>query len=226
MNLVLGCILAYVASQLLIAFWFSRRNRNEEDFLLAGRSLGPWMTMFAVFATWFGAETCIGAAGEAYSHGLSGVIADPFAYTLGIVLTGLFFAAALWKRGLLTLADLFRNRYGAGVERLTALIMIPASVMWAAAQVRAFGQVLSSVSELGLFVAITFAAAVVIAYTVTGGMWANAVTDLVQGIVMVAGILVLGAVFVAGGGLDHLAALPPERFSRSECSVLLKIWPP
>ncbi len=212
MNLVLGCILAYVASQLLIAFWFSRRNRNEEDYLLAGRSLGPWMTLFAVFATWFGAETCIGAAGEAYAHGLSGVIADPFAYTLGIILTGLFFAAALWKRGLLTLADLFRDRYGTGVERLTALIMIPASVMWAAAQVRAFGQVLSSVSELGLFVAITFAAAVVIAYTVTGGMWANAVTDLVQGIVMVAGILLLGAVFVAGGGLEHLAALPPERF--------------
>jgi len=212
MNLVLGCILAYVASQLLIAFWFSRRNRNEEDYLLAGRSLGPWMTMFAVFATWFGAETCIGAAGEAYSHGLSGVIADPFAYTLGIILTGVFFAAALWKRGLLTLADLFRNRYGAGVERLTALIMIPASVMWAAAQIRAFGQVLSSVSELGLFVAITFAAAVVIAYTVTGGMWANAVTDLVQGIVMVVGIVVLGVVFVAGGGLEHLATLPPERF--------------
>ena len=47
MTLVLGCILGYVASQLLIAFWFSRRNASEEDYLLAGRSLGPWMTMFA-----------------------------------------------------------------------------------------------------------------------------------------------------------------------------------
>jgi Na+/proline symporter len=211
-NLVLGCILAYVAAQLLIAFWFSRRNTSEEDYLLAGRSLGPGMTLFAVFATWFGAETCIGAAGEAYQHGLSGVISDPFGYTIGIILTGLFFAAALWKRGLLTLADLFRKRYGGGVERLTALIMIPATVMWAAAQIRAFGQVLSSVSELGLFFAITFAAAVVIAYTVVGGMWANAVTDLVQGIVIVAGLVLLGAVFAASGGFDHLAALPPERF--------------
>jgi len=211
-NLVLGCVLAYVTSQLLIAFWFSRRNASEEDFVLAGRSLGPWMTLFAVFATWFGAETCIGAAGEAYQHGLSGVISDPFGYTLGIVLTGAFFAAALWKRGLLTLADLFRNRYGVGVERLTALIMIPATVMWAAAQIRAFGQVLSSVSEIGLFVAITFAAVVVITYTVVGGMWANAVTDLVQGLVIVAGLLLLGAVFVAIGGFDTLAALPPERF--------------
>lgn len=212
MNLVLVCILAYVASQLLVAFWFSRRNRNEEDYLLAGRSLGPWMTTFAVFATWFGAETCIGAAGEAYHRGLSGVIADPFGYAIGIALMGLFFAAALWKRGLVTLADLFRNRYGGGVERLAALIMIPGSVMWAAAQVRAFGQVLSSTSELGLFAAITFAAAVVILYTVVGGMWANALTDLVQGIVLVAGVLVLGGVFIASGGLEHLAQMPPQRF--------------
>jgi Na+/proline symporter len=213
MTLVLGCILAYVASQLLIAFWFSRRrNRTEEDFVVAGRSLGPWMTLFAVFATWFGAETCIGAAGQAYGRGLSGVLSDPFGYTVGILITGLLFAAALWKRGLLTLADLFRNRYGTGVERLAAIIMIPSSLMWAAAQVRAFGQVLSSVSELGLFVAITFAAAVVIAYTVTGGMWANAVTDFVQGIVLVLGLLVLGIAFATAGGFDHLAALPPERF--------------
>lgn len=213
MNPVLGCILAYVATQLLIAWWFSRRrNRTEEDFVVAGRSLGPWMTLFAVFATWFGAETCIGAAGQAYERGLSGVLSDPFGYTAGIVLTGLLFAVALWKRGLLTLADLFRNRYGAGVERLAAIIMIPSSLMWAAAQIRAFGQVLSSVSELGLFIAITFAAAVVIAYTVTGGMWANAVTDLVQGIVMVLGLLALGVVFVSIGGLEQIAAQPPERF--------------
>ncbi|MGH8481171.1 MAG: sodium:solute symporter family transporter, partial [Nevskiaceae bacterium] len=213
MNLVLGCILAYVGSQLLIAFWFARRrNRTEEDYVVAGRSLGPWLTLFAVFATWFGAETCIGAAGQAYQRGLSGVLSDPFGYTLGIILMGTLFAAVLWKRGLLTLADLFRNRYGTGVERLAALIMIPSSLLWAAAQVRAFGQVLSSVSELGLFVTIPFAAAVVIAYTVTGGMWANAVTDFVQGIVLVLGLLMLGIVFVAAGGFDHLAALPPERF--------------
>lgn len=212
MNLVLACVLGYVATQLLIAFWFSRRSASEEDFLLAGRSLGPGMTLFAVFATWFGAETCIGAAGEAYERGLSGVVSDPFGYTVGILLTGALFASALWKRKLVTLADLFRNRYGGGVERLTALIMIPATVMWAAAQIRAFGQVLSSVSELGLFVAITFAAAVVVAYTVIGGMWANAVTDLVQGVVLVAGLLLMGVVFALSGGFEKLAQLPPERF--------------
>ncbi len=212
MNLVLGCILAYIVSQLFFAFWFSRRVRTESDYLLAGRSLGPWLGTFSVFATWYGAETCIGAAGEAYSQGISGVLADPFGYTLGVVIFGLFFAASLWRRGLVTMADLFRDRYGAGVERVSALVMIPTSVMWAAAQIRAFGQVLASVSEFGLLAAITIAAVVVVAYTAIGGMWADAITDLVQGLVLIAGIVGLFVVFVLIGGFDALAAQPPQRF--------------
>lgn len=211
MNIVLVCIMLYILSQLALAFWFSRRNRNEEDYLLAGRALGPWMGTFTVFATWFGAETCIGAAGEAYDSGLSGVISDPFAYTIGIVVTGLFFASTLWKRGLVTLADLFRQRYSTGVETFSSIIMIPGSVLWAAAQIRAFGQVLASASELGLLAAITMAAAVVIAYTAVGGMWADAVTDLMQGIVMILGVLGLLVVFLSIGGVDALQALPPEK---------------
>ena len=78
MDWALGSVLLYIVAQLGIAFWFSRRNRNEVDYLLAGRRLGPWMATFTVFATWFGAESCVGAAGEAYAHGISGVIADPF----------------------------------------------------------------------------------------------------------------------------------------------------
>jgi len=224
MDWVLACVLLYIVAQLGIAFWFSHRNRNEVDYLLAGRSLGPWMATFTVFATWFGAETCVGAAGEAYAHGISGVIADPFGYSAGIVLSGLLFAGLLWKRGIVTLADLFRQRYGIGVERLAAIIMIPGSVMWAAAQIRAFGQVLASASDLGLLSAITLAAAVVIAYTAIGGMWADAVTDLVQGIVLIAGVLALGAVFVSLGGLREIAALPAPRFDpmhgRSALSAL------
>lgn len=213
MNLVLSCILVYLVLQLAIAFAFARRNRNEEDYLLAGRSLGPWMATFTVFATWFGAETCIGAAGEAYSAGLSGVLADPFGYTLGIIFMGLIFAAALWRKGLVTLADLFRRRYGIGVERLATLVMLPSSIMWAAAQVRGFGQVLSSVSEIGLLLSITLAAGVVIAYTAVGGMWADAVTDLVQGIVLIAGVLGLFAIFVGLGGLNEIAQLPPAKIA-------------
>lgn len=211
MNIVLVSIFAYILSQLVFAFWFAKRSRNEEDYIVAGRSLGPWMATFSVFATWYGAESCIGAASEAYAHGLSGTLADPFAYAFGIVVVGMFFAASLWKRGLLTLADLFRNRYNLGVARLAAIIMIPGSILWAAAQVRAFGQVLASASEMSLMVAIATAAIVVVAYTAIGGMWSNAVLDLIQGVVLLLGVMGLFVVFIQVGGLQAVASLPPER---------------
>lgn len=204
MNWILIALLGYVVLQLLVVFLMARKPQSESDYLLAGRSLGPWLAVFSVFATWFGAETCIGATAEAYAGGLAAVAADPFGYAIGIVAMGLFFAAALRKRGLLTLADLFRNRWGAGIERLAALVMIPSSLLWAAAQVRAFGQVLASVSDLSFFAATGLAAFVVIAYTAVGGMWADAWTDLVQGLVMIVGLVVLLVAFSMIGGFETL----------------------
>lgn len=213
MNWILFSILAYIVSQLVLAFVVSRRPKTETDYLLAGRSLGPWLGTFTVFATWFGAESCVGAAGEAYKYGLSGVITDPFGYALGLVLMGALIAIPLWKRGLVTLADLFHRRYGPGVERFAAIVMIPTSVLWAAAQVRAFGQVLASASDLGIFAAITLAAFVVIAYTAVGGMWADAVTDLLQGIVLIVGVAALAIALAFNGGIEVFKHLPAERLS-------------
>lgn len=211
MNAILASVLVYIALQLAFAWRMSRRVHNETDYLIAGRKLRPWMATFTVFATWFGAETCIGAAGEAYRNGLSGVKVDPFGYALGIILTGLLIGAALWRRRLVTLADLYRQRYGIGVERLAAIIMIPSSLLWAAAQIRAFGQVLAASSELGVALAITLAAVVVIIYTASGGMWADATTDLVQGTVLILGLLVIFALFLREDGVAQISALPLER---------------
>jgi hypothetical protein len=65
-------------------------------------------------ATWFGAETVVGAAGNAYRDGVSVASAEPFGYGLCLVLMGLIFAVPLWRRGLTTLADLFRERWSVG----------------------------------------------------------------------------------------------------------------
>ncbi|HXG27337.1 MAG TPA: sodium:solute symporter family protein [Nevskiales bacterium] len=211
MNLLVVCILVYVLLQLAIGYWASRGIKTEQDYLLAGRNLGPGLTLFTVFATWFGAETCVGSAGEAYAGGLAAVTTDPFGYALGILVAGLFFAAPLWRRKLTTLADLFRERYGVGVERLAAILMVPTSLLWAAAQIRAFGQVLTASSDLEVNVAITVATAVVVIYTTLGGMLADALSDLLQGVVLIVGLVALGAiVLVAGGGWEKLGALSGE----------------
>jgi solute:Na+ symporter, SSS family len=119
-------------------------------------------------------------------------VADPFGYAACIILTGLIFAVPLWRLKLTTIADLFRLRFDASVERTAVLLMVPTSLFWAAAQIRAFGQVLSSASELEIEIAVGIAAAVVILYTMAGGLLAAAWTDVVQGIVLIIGLCVLG----------------------------------
>ncbi len=181
--------------------------------MLAGRRLGPGLATFTVFATWFGAETCIGAAGRVYEGGLSNSAADPFGYTICLLLMGLIFAIPLWRRQLTTFADFYRQRYSPGVERFAALLLIPTSVMWAAAQVRALGLVVSASSEFDVELAIAIAAGAVVLYTVYGGLLANAVTDLMQGLMIMAGlILLLVVVVTAAGGIDSaIAAVDPQR---------------
>ena len=208
MNPVTWAVAGYLVVQFAIGIWASRWIKNEADYLIAGRSLGMALATFSIFATWFGAETVIGSAGATYEAGVSLTSAEPFGYGLCLVLMGAVFAIPLWRRGLTTLADLFRQRYGTSVERAAALILIPGSILWAAAQVRAFGQVLSSVTVgLDVDLAIGIAAGVTIVYTVLGGLLADAVTDLIQGIVVTLGLIaVLVAVSLHLGGAGATAA--------------------
>lgn len=207
MNGLLIGVLVYVLAQFAIGMLVSRRVRTESDYVLAGRQLGWFVAAFSIFATWFGAETIVGAAGTIYSDGLSGAAADPFGYGACLILMGMFFAAPLWRRGLVTFADLFRERYSSGVERLVVMLLVPTSVMWAAAQIRAFGQVVSASSDLEISIAITSAAIFVVMYTVAGGLLADAITDLIQGIAVIVGLIVLlVSVVNSAGGIDAAVA--------------------
>lgn len=215
MSGLLLAILVYVGAQLAIGAWVSRRVASEDDYLLAGRRLGYGLAGFSIFATWFGAETCLGAAGSVYTNGVSLGTTEPFAYGACLLLLGVVFAAPLWRRRLTTLADLFRERFSPGVERVAALLMIPTSVLWAAAQIRAFGQVLASTSTLEVHVAIVVAASVVIAYTAMGGLLADAITDCVQGLALIAGLIVMtvAVVFALGGPAAAWTAIEPDRLT-------------
>ena len=198
--------------QLAIGAYVSRKVSNETDYILAGRSLGYGLAIFTIFATWFGSETCIGATSQVYEKGLAGTGADPFGYGLCILLAAVLYAGVLWKKGLTTLADLFRTRYSIATERIVALLLIPSSVLWAASQTRAFGQVLSSSSGLDSFTMISIAAAIVILYTTFGGMLADAWTDLIQGIVLILGLVALFvALIMAPEGIKALQNIPAEK---------------
>lgn len=211
MNPVLIGVLAYVFVQLLIGILVSRSIKTEDDYLVAGRRLGMPLVACSVFATWFGAETCVGAAGEIYRDGIGRTSVEPFAYGICLVLTGLLFVTPFWKRRITTLADFFRMRFSATTERLAAVLLIPTSVLWAAAQVRAFGHVLATSSSMSVELAIAIAAGIAIIYTVFGGLLADVITDFVQGGALVLGLAVLLVAVVNDLGPEALSAIEPGR---------------
>jgi Na+/proline symporter len=221
LNWLLLAIVAYVIVQFVIGAWVSRRMASESDYILAGRTLGTGLVLFSVFATYFGAEAIVATGGTVYDQGLAGGLVDPFAYAAAIALVGLIFARALWSRGLTTFADLFRKRYSPGVEKLVVIVLVPGSIIWAAAQIRAFGQIMDANSGMGLRTGIVVAALLVASYSVVGGLLADAVTDLIQGVAVLVGLIVLGAIVAhdVGGIAAGLARVEPARLVLSEANA-------
>ncbi len=205
----LAALLGYLAVQLAVGAWASRRVRSEDDYLVAGRRLGPGLATFSIFATWFGAETCIGAAGRASAEGLSSTSAEPFGYGLCLLVMGAVYAVPLWRRKLTTLADLFGRRFSPSAERVAAVLLVPGSILWAAAQMRGFAHVLSTSAGFDVDLAVKLAAGFCILYTIFGGLLADATNDFIQGIVLTVGLSVLagGVVIRLGGGGEAARAL-------------------
>lgn len=206
MNCILVALSAYVLVQFCIGIAVSRRMASETDYILAGRSLGAGLVTFSVFASFFGAEAIVASAGAVYEQGMWGASADPFGYGIALAVVGLCFAAPLWRRGLTTFADLFEARYSPGVAKLVVIMLLPGSIFWAAAQIRAFGQVVSANSSLGLTAAISAAALLVAAYSVVGGLLADSVTDVIQGVAVILGLLILTAIVAQADGTSLPAA--------------------
>ena len=74
--MILFGMIAYVLAQFAVGIWVSRRVKSEADYILAGRSLGPTLVAFSVFATWFGAEAIVATTAEVYDKGISGALVD------------------------------------------------------------------------------------------------------------------------------------------------------
>src|SRR5687768_1459381 len=161
------------------------------------------MVVTTTFATWFGAETVMGIPAKFVQGGLGAVVEDPFGAGTCLVLVGLFFAAKLYKKNLLTIGDFYRQRFGKGVEVFCSLAIILSYLGWVAAQITALGLVFSvltqgAMSETAGMIVGTLA---VLIYVVVGGFLAVAWTDFIQMIVLVVGLTII-AVFasdLAGG---------------------------
>lgn len=162
---------------------------TEEEVMLAGRSIPLWIAIFTMSATWVGGGYINGAAEATYSSGLVWVQA-PWGYALSLIIGGLFFAKKMRHYQFRTMLDPLAQRFG---EKTAALFFLPAltgEIFWTAAILSALGSTFGVVLGLDFQSSIILSAIIAIAYTALGGLWAVALTDVIQMILLLVGLFI------------------------------------
>jgi solute:Na+ symporter, SSS family len=195
-------VIIYWVISVGIGLWAALRVKNTADFAAAGHSLPLPIVTATVFATWFGSEAVLGIPATFLKEGLGGIVSDPFGSSLCLILVGLFFARHLYNRRMLTIGDFFREKYGRTVEVLVTICIVVSYLGWVAAQIKALGLVFNVVSEGGITqtAGMLIGAGSVLIYTLFGGMWSVAITDFIQMIIIVVGMLYIGGEITAQTG--------------------------
>ena len=172
-------------------------NKSQEDYLLAGRKLGPWVTAFSERSSGESAWLLLALPGAAISVGL-GEAWTVIGITLGIIASWYLIAERLRKEtekyDALTIPEYLHRKYqdNSNVIRLFSTVIIAFFfTFYVSAQFHASGKVINSLFGLSPVNGITIGAAVIISYTLMGGFFAVAWTDLLQGILMIGTLVIL-----------------------------------
>lgn len=207
--LLLSFVVVYLVISIIIGLLAARLVKNSTDYVAAGRRLPLFMVITTVFATWFGSETVLGISATFLKDGMRGLWSDPFGASLCLILAGLFFARKLYRMNLVSLGDYYRLRFGRKVELLCSTAIVLSYLGWVSAQVSALGLVFNILSSgaVSLGMGMVIGSFIVVIYTLYGGMWSVAVTDFIQMIIIIIGLVYI-AWLTAGmaGGAENVIA--------------------
>ena len=219
MNTLLIFVVLYLLISVGLGLYAATRVKNSSDYANAGRSLPLPVVVATVFATWFGSETVLGIPARFAEHGLGGTVEDPFGASLCLIFVGLFFARKLYRLNLLTIGDYFKQRYNRPVEVIVSLCIVVSYLGWVSAQITALGLVFSVLTNgaVSMAAGMVAGAAIVLIYTLFGGMWSVALTDAFQMSLIIIGMLYIAWLLAgdAGGApvvIAHAAEAGKLRF--------------
>ncbi len=202
--MLITCVILYMVATVAVGLYASSRVHSAKDFMVAGRSLPLYMNFACVFATWFGAETVLSVSAKFADKGMGHVSGDPFGASVCLILVGLLFARTFYRLELLTIGDYYHLRYGKFVEVVTSLGIASSYLGWTSAQLSALGLVINVLfPQISLNESIIIGAAIVTVYTLFGGMWSVALTDVIQTGAIVVGLIIVAALMGSlAGGFD------------------------
>nr|WP_082235865.1 sodium:solute symporter family protein [Halobacillus massiliensis] len=197
----IAMIVFYAAVYYIGAVMASKKTNSLSDMMVAKRSMPLGVAMFTMAATWVGGGYINGTAESTYVDGLVWAQA-PWGYALSLIIGGIFFARKMRRYEFMTIIDPLEQRFG---KKMAGVLYIPAllgEMFWSAAILTALGTTFGTILNIDFTTSIILSGVIAIAYTVAGGMWAVAYTDLFQMAVLLIGLfLVLPFALGHAGGL-------------------------
>lgn len=215
MGLDIFVVFVYIASMLLLGWLGMRRATSREEFLVAGRNLGPGFYMGTMAATVLGGASTVGTVKLGYVYGISGFWLCA-ALGCGILVLNLFLAKPLLKLKVFTVTQILERRYNTVARRTSALVMLLYAVMLCVTSVLAIATVMQVLFTLPFWLAVLIGGGVVVVYSTIGGMWSLTLTDIVQFLIKTIGLMfiLLPICLHRVGGWEQLQAkLPASYFS-------------
>jgi SSS family transporter len=206
-------IIIYFIGMILVGIIVSRRVKNSQDYLAAGRRLPFWLVTATLFATWWGGGTILGGSGAAFHGGFHAVMYDPYGAGLTLILAGFLFMKIVHDAKVNTAAQFFSCRYGKWASTWSGVLMVPTYCLWGAVQLVAIGKVFEFVLGWPYAVTILIGTAIILIYTVLGGMLAVSWTDFFQVIILLIGLIIIFPLAVRmAGGWSEVKMATPEHF--------------
>ncbi len=197
MDLVSIIFIVYLFFLLLVGIFTYKLTNTQEDYLLAGRKLGPLVTALSERASGESAWLLLALPGAAIIIGMS-ELWSVIGIILGIVLSWYLIAEKLReeteKYNALTIPQYLSEKYNdeSNIIRLFASLIIAFFFLfYVSAQFHASGKVLNSLFNLNAISGISLGAIFIIIYTLMGGFYAVAWTDLIQGFLMIGTLVIL-----------------------------------
>lgn len=210
-------IAAYIAGILGMGWWGMRRAKTKSEYLVAGRRLGWFMYSGAMSAVVLGGASTIGGIGLGYQFGISGAWLV-LMIGVGILVLSAFFAGRIVRLKVYTVSDMLDLRYGGSSREISGVVMFGYTLMLTVTSTLAYATIFNVLFDLPKEGGIAIGGAIVVLYSVLGGMWSVTMTDIVQFVVKTVGILLLllPIAIVAAGGFSGMAdKLGPEYFDLS-----------
>lgn len=180
-------VIGYLIVNLLLGGWFSRRVKSSSDYHLGDKSTPWWAIGISIVASYVSALSFLGAPAWAYGAGMA-ALAIHINYPLVVFITIVFFVPFFYSSGVASIYDYLERRFGVRSRAVIGIIFMITMTLGAGSMITATGIVAHSTLGVDIHLAIIVMTAIVVVYTMLGGMNAVIWTDVLQGIILTIGV--------------------------------------